>query len=475
MLQEKRPKILCVDDAKLNLKLLESILVPEYEFQGVENGETALIQAAQPPSPDIILLDIMMPDMSGFEVLKKLREDEKTRLIPVVMITALRETEDRVKALEAGCDDFISKPFEKAELLARVKSLLKINYYRQQLDERGKFKAVIDKMSEGIAVCGPDWIIKDSNAAVLKYLNIADPANVNLAETLFKNYSISIPKEQLMNFKTFDIVREEIETAQALYLEANLDALKNPAGELSNIVFTLRDVSAVRREEFLKQNFLGLISHKLRTPLTIILSSASMFARGEISSLNEEQQKAINIISKKSFLLLGIVEKLIGFVMIYGQNPDQPKEAIELKARISLITDSIIKRFKDKKVELNIDCPEDAKLEARKAYFDQILGNLVENAVKFNVKDITKVSIVVKKILQEVIISVADNGPGIPSEEYGHIFEKFYQVEKNFSGQVEGMGLGLALVKKLIEREGGQIKVESKLGQGSTFIFTLSV
>jgi signal transduction histidine kinase len=479
MPQENKPKILCVDDEKLNLKLLKSILVPEgYEFQGAESGEIALTQAAQ-ESPDLILLDIMMPKMTGFEVLRKLRGDEKTRLIPVVMITALRETEDRVKALEAGCDDFISKPFDKIELLARVKSILKISYYRRQLDEKEKFKAVVDKMSDGIAICSPDWIIKDSNAALLKYLNIADPANVNLVETLFKNYSVSITKEGLMDLtiahKTFDIVREETETTKALYLEANLDAVKNPAGEISSIVFSLRDVTAARREEFLKQDFLGLISHKLRTPLAIITPYASMLQQGEMGPLNEKQQKAINILSEHALSLIRSVDKLLGFTEIYGQKFAKSKEIIELKPYLLSVTDPIIKWFKSKKVELSIDCQEGAKLEMSKIYFDQVMGNLVENAIKFNDKDVAKISIIVKKIPGKVGISVIDNGPGIPNEEYEHIFEAFYQVEKYFTGQVKGAGLGLAIVKKLIEREGGEIRVESELGQGSTFIFTLPV
>src|SRR5512141_1803265 len=131
-------KILCVDDEKLNLKLLKSILAPEgYEFLGAETGEAALAQVAQDP-PDLILLDIMMPGMTGFEVLRKLRADEKTRLIPVVMVTALRETEDRVKALEAGCDDFSSKPFDKTELLARVKSLIRIKSLHKEVEDSYK-------------------------------------------------------------------------------------------------------------------------------------------------------------------------------------------------------------------------------------------------------------------------------------------------------------------------------------------------
>lgn len=108
--------------------------------------------------------------MSGIEVLKNLRVDEKTKAIPVVMVTALKDTQDKVKALEAGCDDFISKPVDKVELLARVKSILKISDYRRQLEEEEKFKAVVDKISDGIAICSPDYLIKDSNAAIFKAL-----------------------------------------------------------------------------------------------------------------------------------------------------------------------------------------------------------------------------------------------------------------------------------------------------------------
>ena len=166
---------------------------------------------------------------------------------------------------------------------------------------------------------------------------------------------------------------------------------------------------------------------------------------------------------------------MLGFTIIYSEKLALPKETIELKPYLSLITDPIIRLFKNKKTELNIDCPAGVNLEMNKVYLDQIIGNLIENAIKFNDTNAAKISIVVKKIPGKVEFSVTDNGPGIPNEEYERIFEKFYQVEKYFTGQVEGTGLGLAIVKRLIEREGGEIRVESKLGQGSTFIFTLPI
>ena len=183
---------------------------------------------------------------------------------------------------------------------------------------------MVDKVSDGIAICSPDYLIKDSNEAILKYLNIADPANVNLVETLFKNYSVSINKEGLMDLtithKTFDIVRLESVTTEALYLEANLDMIKNAAGELLSIVLILRDVTAMRKEELTKQDSLTLISHELRAPLGLISGNISMLRDGSYGDLTEEQKKAIDAVFKQSSLLISIVEKLLGFTIVCGHS-----------------------------------------------------------------------------------------------------------------------------------------------------------
>ncbi len=123
---EKRSKILVVDDEEKNLRLMEALLIPlGYEVILAQDGEEALEKVRRIP-PDVILLDIMMPRMDGFEVARRLKEEEDTSIIPIVMVTALREVDDRVKALEAGADDFLTKPVDKTELKARVQSLLKV-------------------------------------------------------------------------------------------------------------------------------------------------------------------------------------------------------------------------------------------------------------------------------------------------------------------------------------------------------------
>src|SRR5713101_2538152 len=122
----ENPIVLMVDDEEMNLELVETLMVPlGYEVEKARNGREALEKISK-REPDIILLDVMMPGMDGYEVCSILKDDKKTRHIPIVMITALNQIENKVTGIETGADDYLSKPFHMRELIARVKSLLKV-------------------------------------------------------------------------------------------------------------------------------------------------------------------------------------------------------------------------------------------------------------------------------------------------------------------------------------------------------------
>jgi len=123
-----KPKVLIVDDDPINIELLEGYLSKDYDILKAHDGSEALIIVEATP-PDIILLDLMMPGINGYKVCKKLKDDPKTNHIPIIIVTSLRETEDRNKAIEAGADDFITKPFDIVELTVRVKAHLRTKLY----------------------------------------------------------------------------------------------------------------------------------------------------------------------------------------------------------------------------------------------------------------------------------------------------------------------------------------------------------
>jgi len=478
---ELKSKILCVDDEPKNLKLLDALLAPKgYQVQLAENGEAALKQM-ETEFPDLILLDIMMPGLSGFEVLTKLRADEKTRLIPVVMVTALREVEDRVKALDAGCDDFISKPFDKIELLARVKSLLRISYYRRQLDEKEKFAAVIHGMGDGVIVCDGKGQITNINASGQRLLNIpADKKSLELVDYLRQNYKISVSSKELMDWsiphRVFDITREETEGTKPLILEADLDVIKTPEGNVTSIVLSLRDVTEKRRSEMLQRTFLALISHKLRTPLTSLLGYSQLIKAGSLGKLNEQQMQAVIAVDKSSNQLKTIFDRLTSFIKLDEKPRSEQVASIDLAKNLTEHLDRLPALYPDKKFNIKRELPTKIpQVKVSEEMFDLIFSNLADNAVKFNDKEEVVITVSGKEQGKMFELSFSDNGKGIPSEEFAKIFDKFYQVEANFTGQTEGLGLGLTLVKKLVEEAGGKIVVQSNLGKGTTFSFTLPI
>ena len=148
---KNKPVILVVDDEPQNIELLEAFLIPQgYEIVKAANGEEALRKLSG-NQIDLILLDVMMPGMDGFEVTRRVRQDNTHRLLPIILVTALRETEDRVKGIEAGCDDFISKPVDKMELLARVRSLLKVKAYNDLMSNyRKELESEVTRRTEEI-------------------------------------------------------------------------------------------------------------------------------------------------------------------------------------------------------------------------------------------------------------------------------------------------------------------------------------
>ncbi len=298
-MEEKKATILVVDNEPEEVRLLERHLLPEgYQVVTAFSGEDALKRIAEKEIV-LVLLDVIMPAMNGFEVTKRIREDEKMRLLPVILITGLTETEDRIKGIKAGCDDFISKPFDQSEVLSRVKMLLKMNFYRSQLNEKEKFEHILNRMEEGIIVLDHNLQILrlNTSAANLLYL---DPLNKfkDLVTHLQKHFKIHYAGNLSLDLRkqviSFDIERMETDTAKTLILEINSSIIREPSGEASNIILTLRNVTDLRKEEWLKQDFLGLISHKLRTPLTEIYVSADMLQDKIGQSLNKEEGKILN-------------------------------------------------------------------------------------------------------------------------------------------------------------------------------------
>lgn len=237
-----KPKILVADDIKQNVKLLRVILTAS-EFDVIEayDGEEALGKAKS-ENPDLILLDVMMPKMTGYEVCQKLRADGTTKNIPVVMITALHEMDDRIKGIDAGADDFISKPFNKAELLARVKSLLRMRQQPLKHEEATTLDTVLSGLSEGVVVADGQWKITHINQTAKELLNIRETDTVSTdLQTHLSRMSVSIPANTLLTTreKTTDFQILPSNTTLPVSASARMTKLFDEQGNVVSITLIL--------------------------------------------------------------------------------------------------------------------------------------------------------------------------------------------------------------------------------------------
>ena len=250
--------ILVVDDQPENTELLEAHLVPQgYEVVKAASGEEAL-KILSGNQIDLVLLDIMMPRMSGFEVLEKIRADKKTRLIPVVMVTALKETEDRIKALEAGCDDFISKPFDRHEILARVKSLLRIKSLHDEVEEARKYAENINNtVREPLIALDQDLRVVTVNRSFYEFFKVKPEETVGQLIYDLGNKQWDIPKlrellETILPEKTsFDNyeVEHDFATIGRRIMLLNARQIQRVSGKERIILLAIEDITERRRME----------------------------------------------------------------------------------------------------------------------------------------------------------------------------------------------------------------------------------
>jgi len=198
-----KPKILIVDDEQMNIELLEGILSKEYDVESALDGKEALEKVGN-TYIDLILLDVMMPDINGYEVCKKIKSNSSTMSIPIVMVTALKDKQDRIAALEAGADDFLSKPVDFLELGARVRSLIRIKQYHDALTEEQEklliFKSALDSMDDCVIITNTSGDFKYANPAFEKKFgySLTEISKKHISLVNHAESPLSLDKESLM-------------------------------------------------------------------------------------------------------------------------------------------------------------------------------------------------------------------------------------------------------------------------------------
>ena len=466
----KKIKILVVEDEDSMRQLIQARVEFEgYDVDTCEDGELAIEYLNTSKLPDLILLDIMMPNMNGYEVCKWIRENEKTRNVPVVFLTALGDDDHKIMGHDAGNDDYLVKPFNPNELVARIKSLLRINFYRSMLDEREKLHAAVSDLSEGIIICDKKWVPTLVNNSASNWItkNIANTETINILDVIFDNFEVSKPRIEIEK-QTEESGFIEIAKGHELILSARITPIKNPLGELTSRVITLRNITELECANRLKHSILDVAGHKLKAPISLIRTVSKMLYAD--AGLNKTAKAMpVQMLGEVADYLEVIHERMLMLFMLKMEEMCLNENGVDIIEYLEKI--SGYESFKNVKFTLN---PQDEipKIMINPKYLDIIFYNLIDNTVKFNDKDEPEIIVTLNKTSNNrLVIRFEDNGPGMEFDNTLHMFTALRTSTGTYAGV--SAGLGLWMVKEVIETLKGQFDLVSIPGESAAFEFTL--
>ena len=350
--------------------------------------------------------------------------------------------------------------------------------YQNILSEKKKMETTIQGMSDGIIVTDPEHKITlaNENAIYILQSSQQDIIGQNVF-TLLNNYTFSKEVDEIIKCDKINI-KYEITISSPNYTVYDVKETKiiDDFGNTINIIMVLRNITEQKRQDALKSEFLSLISHKFRTPLVGLVGYPQFLLDGSMGELNEMQTQAIKAIEQQSKQLNTLVEQLLKFAELEDKSLIFYQETHNIREIVARSIDYTSQSAKDKNIRIKIDIEENIPyVHINPERVSEVFVNLIDNAIKFSEAGTEVIIKATTKNEDFVQVDIIDQGIGIEKKEINKIFERFYQVEQYFTGQVKGAGLGLAMVKYVIKRHGGEIWVDSKVGVGSTFHFTLPI
>jgi len=507
--------IVIVDDEPDSLNLLTGILKGKgYNVSSSSDGQHAL-EIIQKELPDLILMDVMMSDMDGYEVCRCLKADEQTQNIPVIFVSALDEVFDKVTAFSVGGVDYITKPFQSEEVLAHVKTHLALCTMQKQLQtqnielqqeisERKRaekhirqqmqfLENVLESLTYPFYVIDiEDYTIKIANSAASKLMGVSKNSTcyafIHRQEKPCPDLGYPCPLLEVKETRQpvmvehvhydqhgharyheihgFPIFDENEKVVQMIEYALDITKRKEAEKYLKHLNRRLKESNAS------KDTFFSIIAHDLRSPFTALVG-LSEIAIQYIDEFNKEQlREHLSLIKSSAESVYVLLENLLTWSQLQrGLMEYHPKEFL-LHESIEGVIQLFSSNVEHKQISLRNLIPETVLVYADMNMVNTVIRNLVSNALKFTDSG-GKIEISTCRHGQYIEISVLDTGMGIPEAELQEFFRIGNQATMTGTAGEKGTGLGLPLCRDLIKKNGGRLKVESEVEKGTVFTFTL--
>ena len=472
----QKTSVLIVDDEERIRHVCTQMLTKEgYDVAQAANANIGLEMVAQRHF-DIILLDLLMPGISGLEALEQIREMHPDTV--VIVITGYATLDHAVNAMKNGAFDFVSKPFSPQDLrLVVSKAIEHIRTLQDITNEKSRVRTMINHLAGGVMATDNCKVVALANHAFLNFVDHRGETPIGRPVTdLVKDQKIlaMIDQALAMPGDQFAELNDEITVASGAdgeerIIEVRCVPFRDRLDRNLGTITVMHDVTALKRMDQMKSEFVAMVSHEIRGPLNSVLMQHKVILDELAGEITEKQREILTRAYDKISALVELSTELLDLAKMESGLIAVDKERLQLA---SILEDQLafhLPKAQSKSIALElIPLPELPPVLANRRNMEEVLSNLITNAINYTPEG-GRVAIGAEIDGLFVCMKVSDTGYGIPKEELDQIFKRFYRVKTEKTRLVIGTGLGLPIVKKIVETHNGHIQVQSEEGQGSTF------
>jgi two-component system, OmpR family, phosphate regulon sensor histidine kinase PhoR len=480
-----KPKVLIIDDEKgLRIGAQRLLASEGYDVTTAENG-TEGIKLGTESEFDLAIIDLKMPDFDGLKVLQQIKKKYPHTICFIA--TAYASYETAVEATRIGAHSYIPKPFTPEELLSNLKDgyqkrLINLEAQKWQKEreerllevafEKTRMNTIVNSITDGVLVVNRDGLAVLYNPAALRFLElpvisveefILDKLRpeilvlfnklVNDASTEHKSYTIQI----------------ELKSNREFFIEVTASAVRHPDENIAGVVFVFKDITSHKKIEFVKSQFVSMVSHELKAPIAAVYGFLKLFNDDSIK-LTPEQRKEYE---KRSMIRLDGLLKMVNDLLDISRMELKTVQREIKKVCLHEIISSILELFQVEISKKNIQVVFDKDNSAHCINADadeitRLFTNVISNAIKYN-SDNGIININLYQADNYLVTEIKDSGIGLKPEEKQKLFTEFFRAKNDKTKNISGTGLGLSIVKRIVDSYSGKINVESDYGEGTTF------
>ena len=370
------------------------------------------------------------------------------------------------------CKNRLRRSEHENQQLARELAQLRAGHADKEAKTRAHESAIFNSMVEGILILDAQGRVHTVNKSLERLFSLRHDVRGQTIMEAFRMHELLEITERAQKegqVRDFELSLPGIHHSR--FLEVNAASIRFGGGKSEGIILIFHDFTRIKQLENIRKEFVANVSHELRTPLTSMKGYVETLLDGAKDD-PAVATKFLHTIHKHTDRLTFLIEDLLTLSLLESGQALIQRQSTPLRPILDRVFEELHPSATQKQMLLETNISPDLHVDADADRLQQVLHNLIDNAVKYG-RTGGSISVTAENLSDEVQLSIRDNGPGIPDDAKERIFERFYRVDRARSRDQGGTGLGLAIVKHIVQLHGGKVWVESTLGQGSTFYFTL--